>query len=111
MTFFIEDYQKEGVKEIARDLNEFEGIDKKIVTLIAQDQTRKFHGKLAQLRQTEMGVEEYRWSTCKDERVRPSHKTRDGKIYRWDNPPNGGHPGSEAESRCIAQPIIPDDMF
>jgi SPP1 gp7 family putative phage head morphogenesis protein len=98
-----------GAKEIARDIQDIEGIGKRRAILIARDQTNKFNGQLTQLRQTEMGVEEYRWVTAHDERVRPSHKARDGKVYRWDS--SDIKPGEEIRCRCIAQPIISDSLF
>jgi SPP1 gp7 family putative phage head morphogenesis protein len=75
--------------------------------LIARDQINKFNGKLTQLRQAESGVEEYIWSTSRDERVRHSHSTKDGKIFKWSKPPSDtGHPGEDIQCRCVAIPIL-----
>lgn len=98
-----------GAKAIAKDIQDIEGIGKRRAILIARDQTNKFNGQLTQLRQTELGVEEYRWVTAHDERVRPSHKARDGKVYKWSD--SGIKPGEEIRCRCIAQPVITEDLF
>ena len=76
--------------------------------LIARDQTNKFLGKLNELRQTSLGVEEYIWSTSKDERVRSSHAARDGRKFKWDDPPPDGHPGIPIQCRCTALPVLKD---
>jgi SPP1 gp7 family putative phage head morphogenesis protein len=83
-------------------------IAKNRAKLIARDQTNKFIGKLTELRQTSIGVAEYTWSTSKDERVRPEHAARDGKVYKWSDPPAGGHPGEDIQCRCRAIPKLDD---
>jgi SPP1 gp7 family putative phage head morphogenesis protein len=77
--------------------------------LIARDQVGKWFGSLSRYRQLDAGVTEYRWSTSLDERVRRSHREREGKVYTWrDGPPGGSHPGHEVQCRCQAIGIIPD---
>ena len=84
-------------------------ISKNRAKLIARDQTSKFMGKLTELRQTELGVEEYVWSTAGDERVRPSHASKNGKVFKWDKPPaDTGHPGQDVHCRCRALPVFDD---
>lgn len=80
--------------------------------LIARDQVGKFNGQLAQLRQEELGIEEYVWRTVGDERVRDWHRDLDGQTFRWDEPPvtnakgDRNHPGGDYQCRCTAEPII-----
>jgi SPP1 gp7 family putative phage head morphogenesis protein len=75
--------------------------------LIARDQTSKLNSALNQQRSQNLGVEEYIWRTAGDERVRDSHKSKNGKTFRWDDPPKDtGHPGQDIECRCVAQSII-----
>ena len=83
-------------------------IAKNRAKLIARDQTNKFLGNLNELRQTSLGVEEYIWSTSKDERVRSSHAARDGRKFKWDDPPPDGHPGIPIQCRCTALPVLKD---
>lgn len=75
--------------------------------LIARDQTSKLNSALNQNRSQNLGVEEYVWRTAGDERVRDSHASKSGKVFRWDSPPKDtGHPGSDVQCRCVAQSII-----
>lgn len=82
-------------------------------SLIAVDQTLKLAAAVSQARQTAAGVNSYRWSTSKDERVRPSHAALEGQIFDWDDPPvtddrtgDTNHPGQDYRCRCIAIPMI-----
>ena len=50
---------------------------------------------LNQALQKAMGIRFYVWTTQHDARVRDSHAERDGKIFRWDSPPEGGHPAED----------------
>lgn len=77
-----------------------QGIFSKLDTradLIARDQTSKLWGNLNEKRQTNAGIELYRWRTAEDERVRgtpggtypdarPSHFVMDGKYCSWKDP-------------------------
>lgn len=75
--------------------------------LIARDQSSKLNSALSQQRQQNLGVEEYVWRTSGDERVRDNHRSKNGKVFRWDTPPKDtGHPGQDIQCRCVAQPII-----
>lgn len=82
--------------------------------LIARDQIGKINGELTRQRQTDIGVESYIWRTAADERVRgtpggkypnakPSHFNREGKVFLWTKPPEGGHPGEAIQCRCYAE--------
>ena len=63
------------------------------------------------MRQKEAGVTEYIWQTAGDERVRPNHRSKDGKKFKWSNPPaDTGHPGQDYQCRCVAEPVL-DDFF
>ena len=80
---------------------------KKRAKLIARDQTQKVNAAVTQGRQSNLGVTEYIWRTSSDERVRESHKSKNGKRFRWDSPPaDTGHPGQDIQCRCVAEPVI-----
>ncbi|HEY8576571.1 MAG TPA: phage minor head protein [Devosia sp.] len=53
----------------------------------------------------------YVWRTADDARVRHSHAARDGKIFGWAEAPGGGHPGSEPNCRCWAEPYYGDPLI
>lgn len=75
--------------------------------IIARDQSSKINSALTRIRSTELGSESYVWRTAEDDRVRPTHKAHNGKIYRWDKPPaDTGAPGDDVLCRCVAIPII-----
>lgn len=87
---------------------------------LARDQTSKINTAINQARQTSIGIEEYIWRTARDRRVvgtpggaypesnsvHGNHYKREGKTFRWDNPPADGHPGYAINCRCWAEPII-----
>jgi hypothetical protein len=41
-----------------------------------------------------------------DAKVRDSHAAYDDRVFRWDDPPEGGHPGAAHNCRCYAEPIV-----
>ncbi len=45
----------------------------------------------------------YIWRTRKDLKVRPKHWDREGIVFDWDKPPEGGHPGEDFGCRCWAE--------
>ena len=49
----------------------------------------------------------YIWYTMGDSKVRSEHAKRHGKIFKWDIPPQGGHPGEDYNCRCLAIPYKP----
>lgn len=79
--------------------------------LIARDQIAKFNGKLTETRQTAAGFKKYRWVTSGDERVRETHRMKNGQVFEWSNPPaDTGHPGEDYQCRCYAEPIMTPDV-
>ncbi|MGR6646678.1 phage head morphogenesis protein [Avibacterium paragallinarum] len=97
----------ESYKSLAADLEKLLDIPKRRATLIARDQIGKLNGRLTQLRQENIGVKSYIWRGSLDERERLSHVEREGKEFRWDNPPDDGHPGQPILCRCSAEAVLP----
>ncbi len=58
----------------------------------------------------EAGSSRFYWVTSRDERVRHGHAVLDGKLFRWDSPPDTGRreghnlPGHPPHCRCRALP-------
>jgi hypothetical protein len=48
----------------------------------------------------------YVWRTQRDTKVRLSHRRNDGRVFRWADPPETGHPGEGFNCRCEAVPYI-----
>ena len=62
-------------------------------------------GFLNQAQQKAMEIDFYVWITQRDFRVRKSHIERNDQIFRWDTPPNGGHPSTDFGCRCYARAL------
>ncbi len=93
--------------EISQTLQQRFQVSESRGNLIARDQVSKLNGNLTQIRQQEVGAESYKWHTAGDERVRASHRSKDGKFFDWSDPPSDtGHPGEDFQCRCWAEPII-----
>jgi len=68
---------------------------------------RAFAGLINQLRQENLGIEQYIWRSQDDTKVRDNHAAYDDRVFRWDNPPEGGHPGEAHNCWCYAEPVLP----
>ena len=77
-------------------------------TAMGERLLRAFAGLLNQLRQQDLGIERYIWRSQDDSKVRESHSEYDDRVFRWDEPPAGGHPGQAHNCRCYAEPVSPD---
>lgn len=86
------------------------GVAESRADLIARDQTNKFNGELTKVRQEALGIQRYIRRSCRDERVRDSHRELDGKVYTWADggDPEEGHPGEAIGCRCSAEAIFDD---
>ena len=82
------------------------GITKRRTQTIAEDQTQWGVGELQRDRLTTAGIGKYRWRTVGDDRVRPEHAAREGRVFSWDNPPPDGQPGEAVNCRCVAEPVL-----
>lgn len=94
------------------------GVTRSKAALLARDQTLTLNAEITRVRQTNLGIEEYIWTTSGDERVRgqdpkdsTDHASLDGTRHRWGNPPDVGdgrrlHPGEDYQCRCTAFPVL-----
>lgn len=123
---FFPDLEKHLTREIA-DGARFEELasmleDRYKVTaakaqLIARDQIGKYNGDLNRVRQVDLGIDNFRWRTMGDERVRTDkdagagegHVERNGKVYSWKSPPNGEQPGEPVQCRCYGDPVLTEE--
>lgn len=90
--------------DLAEGIAEDTGVAASRAKLIARDQVGKLYGQVNASRQREMGCTSFIWRTVRDARVRSEHVFRDGKSYRYDDPPNGELPGEPILCRCFAEP-------
>jgi SPP1 gp7 family putative phage head morphogenesis protein len=91
-------------KDIVKDIRQMTDMSKRRAMLIARNAPLQYSGALTRHHQTSAGIKQYRWQTSHDERVRASHRDRDGKVYAWDSV--GSHPRSEVNCRCDAIPVL-----
>lgn len=68
---------------------------------------RGFAALINELRQRALGIRQYTWRSRDDGKVRSTHAQYDDRVFNWDNPPDGGHPGQAFNCRCQAEPFIP----
>jgi hypothetical protein len=47
------------------------------------------------------------WRTADDDKVRHEHALRSGRVFTFDNPPDGELPGEDYNCRCWAEPLNP----
>lgn len=98
---FIRDTPRNAIgKMLAAELD----ISRNRANFIAKDQTIKLGATLNEERQQQAGITQYMWRTAEDDRVRPTHAIRDGKVYDWND--SGIKPGEEPNCRCTAQAYI-----
>lgn len=98
-----------SVTTLRKSLQEQFGIVDRRARLIARDQTSKLNADLNRIRQEQAGVTSYSWMTAHDERVRPLHRSLDGKTFKWGEATGaeqGLPPGQPVNCRCVARGIV-----
>lgn len=133
LELYIEDFSKTKILKLRTDIfasvmagNRYEDVvsaieDSYEVTrskakFLARQETGLLMAKLKQVRYQSAGINEYKWGTRQDDRVRKSHKALEGKIFSWDTPPittdpddhpvRRCNPGQDYNCRCIAKPVV-----
>jgi SPP1 gp7 family putative phage head morphogenesis protein len=96
--------------DIAKDIMGRLDVAESRAQLIARDQVLKFNGDLAKTRQQAAGIAQFTWYSSLDERVRPSHRLMQGRVFAWADPPvvdgEQATPGSPIQCRCVALPFF-----
>lgn len=93
-------------EQLAKLVQEQTGVTKSRAKLIARDQIGKMNSEFSRVRQQDLGITHYQWSTAQDERVREEHADLDGQTFSWSEPPDEGHPGTAIQCRCVALPVF-----
>lgn len=103
-------FEGKGNRDIAKALQNIEGIGRNRATLIARDQASKLNGAMTEFRHEQAGITFYRWRAVLDDRTRDNHASKNQQIFRWDKPPTDtGHPGRSINCRCKAIAYIIED--
>ncbi len=102
---------------IASDLlKKYPHLDKTIAEEFTFSMKGRFQTAFTRARAEDMGLYWYVWKTCKDTRVRDSHKLMDSVLVNWNDPPSpeylngeesirGCHAGEDG-CRCYPQPLL-----
>lgn len=121
ITQLLEESTAQGarVETLRKSIVERFGVTKSRADLLARDQTLTLNSQIAKQRQTNVGIQEYIWTTSGDDRVRDGtngpldHAVLDGERFSWNDPPDVGdgrrlHPGEDYQCRCTAFPVLPE---
>lgn len=117
-----EDYMDgKPTTSIVKEMQKQYGMSKSHANLIARDQTAKLNSTITKAQHADAGIKKYKWSSCRDQRVRDCHKELNGKIFSWNAPPEmyyvtkkgvkrytgrKCHPGEDYQCRCCAIPVF-----
>ena len=98
--------REQTTSELAQRLRKELGVSRDRARLIASDQVSSLNATLNRVRHQQVGLDRYVWETMMDDRVRPDHQDRQGRIFFWDDPPPDGHPGQPINCRCVAAAYV-----
>ena len=118
----IEEYDNgTPLNEAAEKVKERRKADNNYAACIAASQIALLFAQMTKRQQQDAGVTSYVWQSTGDERVRECHRTLNGNIFKWDEPPEmwyttvsrgvvrtGRHcnPGEDYMCRCCAVPVF-----
>lgn len=104
--------------DIAEDIEKLYNTTEDRAKFIARNEISNFNAGVTRQRMQDCGIEVYEWSTSKDERVRDSHKEREGKYFYWNKKEDGEingipvyatpdyNPGEDYNCRCVAIAVV-----
>jgi SPP1 gp7 family putative phage head morphogenesis protein len=98
--------QKQAESDIASAIADREETLEAKAALLARAEVAAANGELSMRRQMGLLLQQYKWRTCRDEKVRPSHNENEGRTFRWDRAPDTGHPGQAYCCRCWSEPAL-----
>lgn len=99
--------------DLVEEIMKIGGTTKSRAKLIARTEVGRVSTEITKARAAVAGSTHFIWRTAGDSDVRASHRKLDGKMFRWDDPPecDPGHhalPGAIWNCRCYAEAVIPD---
>lgn len=113
--------QGKTVTDIQKEIQREYSVTRHKAQMLARDQISTLNAQISKLQQEDAGCTKYRWSTSGDSRVRDCHRSLEGKVFSWDDPPEmwyetkkSGvvytgrrcHPGEDFCCRCVAIPVF-----
>lgn len=97
-----------SLEEIVQDIQKQGGVSRSRAEFIARDQTGSILGQITAERHQRAGFPAFRWSDSDDNRVRPTHREKNNKIFLYADDPL--LPGEDYGCRCIAEPVDYDEL-
>ena len=99
--------------EIAKEIMRTGEVSESRAMLIARTEVSRTATELTRARAEHVGSTHFIWRTAGDSDVRPTHRALNGKVFRWDDPPecDPGHhalPGAIWNCRCYPEVVIHD---
>lgn len=118
--------QGASLTQITKQIQETYSLTRRKAQLLARDQVSTLNSQITRQQQRDAGCNYYRWSDSRDSRVRDCHRSLNGKIISWDDPPEMWyetksrgrvytgrrcHPGEDFCCRCIPIPVFDIDTI
>jgi SPP1 gp7 family putative phage head morphogenesis protein len=89
------------------------GVSQSKAKFLARQETSLFMSNYRKERFTAAGIGLFKWSTSHDVRVRHDHRSLDGRVFAYNDPPivdkatgKRGTPGTDFNCRCVDIPIV-----
>lgn len=113
--------QGASMTQIAKQIQNTYKLTRRKAQLLARDQVSTLNAQITKLQQQDAGCTHYRWSDSRDSRVRDCHRSLNGKVFSWDDPPEMWydtksrgrvytgrrcHPGEDFCCRCVPIPVF-----
>lgn len=103
-----------GLQDLVPALQQYEGQTHRRARNIALDQTRKTYNAINRGRMEAIGIKKFQWHhSGGGAHPREDHIEKDGRIYRFDDPPvidprtgERGIPGQAINCRCTMSPVF-----
>lgn len=87
----------QNLESLYKEVENITGKNKNKSKLVARNELKTFNTQLSEKRAQNLDIEMQKWNTVGDERTRPCHQARDGKLY-----PVGGTLYSSCDGKSIA---------
>lgn len=115
----------ETIRDITKNIQAEYDVTRSKARSLARDQIGTLNAQITKLQQQDAGCNRYRWSDSNDSRVRDCHRSLNGQIFSWDEPPEMWyitkkgikrtgrrcHPGEDYACRCVAIPVFDIDTI
>ena len=114
------------IRDITKAIQKEYNLTKGKARMHARDQVATLNAQITKKQQEDAGCKRYRWSDSRDSRVRDCHRSLNGQIFSWDDPPEMWyvtkkkgivhtgrrcHPGEDYACRCVAIPVFDYDTI